>query len=92
MANISRHSSATSFSADVVVESNEIVLTISDNGVGDSANTAPASLVRRAKLLKAILRYRSATQDYSGVTVELRCKIPKKFLTNTSSNSESDEK
>ncbi len=73
LANISRHSSATSFSAEITASEKNIVLAVADNGVGDdNAIQPPDSLMRRAKLLKAKLHYTSSTKAPTGVNVELQ--------------------
>ena len=56
LVNISRHSNATHFNAKLTADSDEICLTVSDDGSGlsDAGTTGvPSSLVRRAKLLGA---------------------------------------
>jgi signal transduction histidine kinase len=53
--NICRHSGATRFDTHLTASPKEIVLTISDNGTGLPGETLPASLKRRARLLKAKL-------------------------------------
>jgi signal transduction histidine kinase len=53
--NICRHSDATRFDTQLTASPKEIVLSISDNGKGLPEGTLPASLKRRARLLKAKL-------------------------------------
>ncbi|MDA8564341.1 histidine kinase [Mariniblastus sp.] len=56
LVNISRHSNATHFDANLTANSDEICLTVSDDGSGladAEANGVPSSLLRRAKLLGA---------------------------------------
>ena len=68
LVNISRHSNASHFDAKLVADSNEICLTVRDDGSGlidTDSNDVPASLVRRAKLLGASV---VAQQPESGGT------------------------
>lgn len=80
LANISRHSGATQFKAMVSADRQEIRLDVSDNGAGDPSTVSPPSLVRRAKFLKAKLRYDSSTHEPRGVNITLTLKPPKKLF------------
>ena len=56
LVNISRHSNASHFNAKLTADSDEIRLTVCDDGLGledGNSNEVPASLIRRAKLLGA---------------------------------------
>jgi signal transduction histidine kinase len=59
LVNISRHSGATRFATELIADANGLCLTISDNGKGISEqpdDKMPASLKRRARLIKATLK------------------------------------
>lgn len=68
--NICRHSNATRASTQLTASSNELVLTISDNGKGLAEQSIPAALKRRAKFLKAKLTVEKDPEG--GTTIRLR--------------------
>jgi signal transduction histidine kinase len=79
LANVIRHSGATHVSTHLEANPRTIVLTVSDNGSGiqteddEVAKTSPASLLRRARLLRGTV----VTTDVpeGGTRVTLRTKI-----------------
>ncbi|MDA7933012.1 histidine kinase, partial [Mariniblastus sp.] len=78
LVNISRHSNATHFNAKLTADSDEICLTVCDDGsglAGAQIDDVPTSLARRAKLLGASV---TAQQPESGGTcISLKMKTRK---------------
>ena len=70
--NICRHSEATRFDTQLTASPKEIVLTIRDNGKGLPGGTLPASLKRRARLLKAKLSAEESPGGGTKITLRLR--------------------
>ena len=78
LVNIGRHSSATQFSAEVILTPRELHLEVFDNGRGlpnASASEVPASLKRRAKLMGATVT--TDQSDQGGTKVCLKMKLRK---------------
>lgn len=80
LVNISRHSGATHFTADVKANSKDLTMVIEDNGDGLDDNTTPASLQRRARILRASLDVKSPpSPDRSGTLIHLQLRF-RRFL------------
>ncbi len=71
LVNICRHSDATRVSTQLKGTAREVILTISDNGKGLSKENIPASLKRRARLLKAKLSVEENSEGGTSVSVRL---------------------
>ena len=76
LVNISRHAEAIRFKTHLSTEGHFIVLTVQDNGLG--ATEVPASLMRRAHLLKANIHL--STPVDGGTCITLKLKIRRKLL------------
>ena len=81
LVNISRHADATMVSASLIARSKQLILTICDNGRGmaqaeqpGSNSKVPASLRRRAQLLRA--KVSISPSESGGTCVTLTLKIP----------------
>ncbi|MGJ8640497.1 MAG: sensor histidine kinase [Opitutaceae bacterium] len=75
LVNICRHSGATAVETHLSADPKYVTLTVHDNGTGLSAKlnrTAPKSLQRRAKLLKAHLTVASSDSDGTSISLKLR--------------------
>jgi len=70
LVNISRHSGATRFSTQLMADGREVRLTVSDNGQG--VKEVPASLRRRARLLRARVAVESPSDGGTCITLTLR--------------------
>jgi len=78
LVNISRHSGATHFTADVKADANHLTLTIEDNGYGLPDTNPPPSLQRRAKILRARLKTESPLSSGDrGTRVTLTLRYPR---------------
>ena len=78
LVNISRHSNATHFNAKLTAHSNEIYLTVCDDGSGladAQINGVPSSLARRARLLGA--RVTAHQPESGGTCISLKMKTRK---------------
>jgi signal transduction histidine kinase len=73
--NICRHSGATEFSTRLTADKNGICLIVNDNGQGVAS--APPSLKRRARLLKAKLTVESPETGGTRITLRLKTKRTK---------------
>jgi signal transduction histidine kinase len=79
LVNITRHADATRFSCKLTADRKEILLTITDNGIGISdsdQNTIPSSLKRRANLLGATVSAEQSESGGTSITLKFR---PRKF-------------
>ncbi|WP_162030915.1 MULTISPECIES: hypothetical protein [unclassified Lentimonas] len=72
LVNITRHSSATQMTAELIGEGNLITLIVTDNGTGiaeTSDSVTPSSLKRRADLMKAQLRSEGLPEGGTRITL-----------------------
>lgn len=74
--NICRHSNATQLTSRICAESNRIHLTVSDNGQG--IEKIPASLERRARLMRGQIKLETPTAG--GTAIQLKLKIRRNWL------------
>ena len=75
LVNIGRHSNATHFNANLAAESDEICLTVCDDGAGladAQINGVPSSLVRRAKLLGATVTAQEPERGGTCITLKMK--------------------
>lgn len=75
--NICRHSGATKFATHLAATPHHLTLTISDNGRGLSdlpEGKLPASLTRRARLLRAALNAKTDPEAGTSITLKLKTK------------------
>jgi len=70
--NISRHSCATKASTRLETDHRKVTLSISDNGCGLPESVIPASLKRRAKLLRATMTVTTTDESGSTITMQFR--------------------
>ena len=76
LVNISRHSEATQFFAELSLDAKELCLSVKDNGQGYTdplVNSVPASLMRRARLLGA--KVTSQHSEHEGAHIILKMKL-----------------
>ncbi len=77
LVNISRHSGATRFSTQITADGREVRLAVSDNGrglPGADPRPIPASLRRRARLLRACVAVESPPDGGTRITLTLRAR------------------
>ncbi|MFC5051551.1 sensor histidine kinase [Rubritalea spongiae] len=75
LVNVSRHSEASHCVINCIANHQKVTLTIFDNGIGiigTAENKMPASLKRRAKLLKAKLNIETPPHEGTKITLQLR--------------------
>jgi signal transduction histidine kinase len=86
LVNICRHSGATQIYTHLVAQKKEILLTVCDNGKGLVGGQIPASLKRRARLLKANLTAECPSSGGTQITLRLRSRRRAGFKTHGSKN------
>lgn len=76
LVNISRHAEATKFQANLTATKSGVVLTVSDNGIGNEEGemVMPNSLMRRAKILKAKVKVEHPDSGGTLITLTLATK------------------
>ena len=77
LVNVCRHSGATKFATQLTAKSDHLTLSISDNGRGLSdlpQGKIPASLSRRARLLRATIDVKTVPQEGTTITLRLKTK------------------